>query len=67
LPRRAIGWLGQLVQSQSAILSYIDVFWIFAIVAALMVPVALLLLRAIELRPGPRCPLMHAQCTAPNA
>jgi hypothetical protein len=40
------------VQSQSAILSYIDVFWIFAIVAALMVPVALLLLRAIELRPG---------------
>jgi MFS transporter, DHA2 family, multidrug resistance protein len=50
--RRAIGWLGQLVQSQSAILSYIDVFWMFAIVAALMVPVALLLLRAIELRPG---------------
>jgi hypothetical protein len=39
----------------------------FTIIAALMVPVALLLLRAIELRPEPRCPLMHAQSTVPNA
>jgi MFS transporter, DHA2 family, multidrug resistance protein len=46
--RQAIGWIGQLVKSQAQLLSYIDVFWALAVVAALMVPVALLL------RPIPR-------------
>jgi DHA2 family multidrug resistance protein len=38
---RAIGWIGQLVQSQSVLLSYLDVFWAAALFSALMVPVAL--------------------------
>jgi DHA2 family multidrug resistance protein len=45
--QQAIGWLGQLVQDQSSLLSYIDVFWAFAVIAALLVPLALLLLRAV--------------------
>ncbi len=40
---RAIGWLGQLVQSQASILAYMDVFWSFAIFATLMIPLALVL------------------------
>ena len=45
---QAIGWVGQLVQSQSALLAYIDVFWAYAVFAALMVPLALFLLRRID-------------------
>lgn len=45
--KQAIGWLSQLVQDQSSLLSYIDVFWAFAVIAALLVPFALLLLRAV--------------------
>jgi DHA2 family multidrug resistance protein len=48
--RQAVGWLGQLVQDQSSLLSYIDVFWVFAVLAALLIPVALLLLQPIEQR-----------------
>jgi DHA2 family multidrug resistance protein len=48
--RQALGWLGQLVQAQSALLSYIDVFWSFAVVAALLIPVALLLLGSVSRR-----------------
>jgi DHA2 family multidrug resistance protein len=48
--RQAIAWLGNEVQTQAALLSYIDVFWVFAIAAALMVLVALVLLRSIKLR-----------------
>jgi len=33
--RRAYGWLAQQVQAQASLLSYIDVFWGFAMVAAL--------------------------------
>jgi DHA2 family multidrug resistance protein len=40
---QAMGWLGQLVQNQSSLLSYIDVFWVFGAVAILLVPLALLL------------------------
>jgi len=46
LPRG--GWLGQLLQDQSSLLSYIDVFWLFTVAVALMMPLALLLLRPIE-------------------
>jgi DHA2 family multidrug resistance protein len=47
---RAIEWLGQLVQTQTSLMSYIDVFWGFAIVAALLIPVALFLLQSIKHR-----------------
>jgi DHA2 family multidrug resistance protein len=40
---QAVGWLGQLVQNQSSLLSYIDVFWIFGTIAILLVPLAFLL------------------------
>ena len=33
--RQAYGWLAQQVQAQASLLSYIDVFWGFAMVAAL--------------------------------
>jgi MFS transporter, DHA2 family, multidrug resistance protein len=48
--RLAYGWLAQQVQAQASLLSYIDVFWGFAIVAALLIPVALVLLRSVEHR-----------------
>jgi DHA2 family multidrug resistance protein len=43
-----MAWIEQLVQSQASLLSYIDVFWGFALVAALMVPLALILLRPVR-------------------
>ncbi len=45
---QAIGWLGQLVQNQAALLSYIDVFWGFAVIAILLVPVALFVLQTVK-------------------
>jgi MFS transporter, DHA2 family, multidrug resistance protein len=44
-PSAAIGLIGQTVAQQSILLAYIDVFQDFAIVALLLAPVALLLLR----------------------
>ncbi|HEY7301689.1 MAG TPA: DHA2 family efflux MFS transporter permease subunit [Xanthobacteraceae bacterium] len=54
--REALGWIGMTIQNQAALLSYIDVFWMFAIAVAVFVPVALLLLR-----PGsqPSASVMH--------
>jgi MFS transporter, DHA2 family, multidrug resistance protein len=46
--REAIGWIGMAVQKQAALLSYIDVFWLFAIAVAVLIPVALLLLRPVS-------------------
>jgi DHA2 family multidrug resistance protein len=43
--QQAFDWIGQLVQDQASLLSYIDVFQALAVVAMLMVPVALLLRR----------------------
>ena len=51
--QRAIALIGQLVELQSAFLSYIDVFWAYAIVALLMILPALLLLRYVDLRAAP--------------
>jgi DHA2 family multidrug resistance protein len=45
--RQAVGWVAQQVQAQSSLLSYIDVFWGFAVAVALLIPVALLLLRPV--------------------
>jgi DHA2 family multidrug resistance protein len=41
--RRAIAQVGQMVQNQSALLAYMDVFFAFAVFAAIMVPLALTL------------------------
>jgi len=49
--RQAVGWVGQLVQGQASLLSYIDVFSTFAVGSALMIPVVLLLLRSTGQRP----------------
>jgi len=43
--RRAVGLIGQLVQSQAQLLAYIDVFWFYAAFAALMIVLALSLRR----------------------
>jgi len=38
---------------QATLLSYIDVFWGFAVIAILLIPAALVLLRSVELRHAP--------------
>ncbi len=44
---RAIGLIGQLVSGQAALLAYIDIFYSWAIFAAVLVPVVLLLVRRV--------------------
>jgi DHA2 family multidrug resistance protein len=51
--QHAIGWLGQVVQSQSVLLAYMDVFWACAIFAGVMVPLAFFLLRPIDRQAAP--------------
>jgi DHA2 family multidrug resistance protein len=51
--QRAYGMVGQLVQQQSMLMSYMDVFFTLAIVAALMSPLALILLRRVRLGAAP--------------
>jgi len=48
--QRAYALIEQLLQQQAALLSYVDVFFALAILAAVMSPVALILLRRV--RPG---------------
>ena len=40
--------IGQLIQAQATILAYIDVFHVCAIVAALMIPLVLILVRRVQ-------------------
>jgi len=49
---RAIGLLGQVVGRQAAILAYIDVFQLSAIMAAVLIPVVLIVVRRVQLAPG---------------
>jgi DHA2 family multidrug resistance protein len=49
----AVGWIGQLIGRQSTLLAYIDVFWASAVFAAIMVPLALLLLRPVDPHAAP--------------
>jgi DHA2 family multidrug resistance protein len=49
---QAMGFVGQLVQSQASILAYIDVFHVCAIVAALMIPIVLVLVRHVQIHRG---------------
>jgi DHA2 family multidrug resistance protein len=49
----ALGWIGQLIERQSTLLAYIDVFWAAAVFAAIMVPLALVLLRPVDPQAAP--------------
>jgi len=42
----ALAWIGQAIAQQANLLAYIDVFWVATCFAALMVPLALILLRS---------------------
>ena len=44
----AIGWIGQVIEQQASLLAYVDIFWLAAAFAALMAPLALLLLRRVD-------------------
>ena len=46
---RAMALIGQMIQTQAAILAYIDVFQLCAIAAALMIPLVLVLVRRINI------------------
>jgi DHA2 family multidrug resistance protein len=46
----AIALFGQLVEKQATILAYIDVFYICAVVAALMIPIVLIMVRRVQIR-----------------
>jgi MFS transporter, DHA2 family, multidrug resistance protein len=50
--RRAVVSLGLSVQSQSTLLAYIDVFWLYAVLALAMIPLALML-RRVDMRAAP--------------
>jgi DHA2 family multidrug resistance protein len=51
--RRAIGYIGQMISDQAALLGYIDIFYSWSVFAALLVPVTLLLIRRVGPRSGP--------------
>ncbi|HXX03889.1 MAG TPA: DHA2 family efflux MFS transporter permease subunit [Xanthobacteraceae bacterium] len=44
---RAIGYVGQTIADQAALMGYIDIFYTWAVVAALLVPAVLLLIRRV--------------------
>jgi MFS transporter, DHA2 family, multidrug resistance protein len=46
---QAMGFIGQLIQMQATIMAYIDVFHVCAIVAAVMIPLVLILVRRVNL------------------
>jgi DHA2 family multidrug resistance protein len=57
--QRAYAVIGQMVQTQSTLMSYIDVFWGYALVALLMTVPALLLLRRIDIGGARGAPAGH--------
>jgi MFS transporter, DHA2 family, multidrug resistance protein len=54
--QQAFGWIGQQVQSQATLLTYIDVFWALMLISAAAVPLALIL-RRVKL--GGPAPVAH--------
>jgi DHA2 family multidrug resistance protein len=44
----AIGYIAQLIDSQAALMAYIDIFFSWAIFAAILVPITLLLIRRVN-------------------
>ena len=47
---QAMGLIGQMMQTQATILAYIDVFYVCAIVAALMIPLVLIMVRRVQIQ-----------------
>jgi DHA2 family multidrug resistance protein len=47
-----MGLIGQMIRTQAALMAYIDVFYVCAIVAALMIPLVLLLVRRVQIQGG---------------
>jgi heme exporter protein D len=43
-----MGYIGHMIESQAAILAYIDIFYSWAIFAACLIPVVLLLIRRVR-------------------
>jgi DHA2 family multidrug resistance protein len=50
---QAIAWVGRTLQTQIDLLAYIDVFWMLAVIGALMIPLALII-KPIDLRAPPK-------------
>jgi hypothetical protein len=44
----AIGYIAQLIDGQAALMAYIDIFFSWAIFAAVLVPITLLLIRRVN-------------------
>ena len=49
---QAMGLIGQMIRTQAAIMAYIDVFYVCAIAAAVMIPLVLLLVRRVQVQGG---------------
>jgi DHA2 family multidrug resistance protein len=49
--QQAFAWIGEQVQTQAALLAYIDVFWTLMLISAATVPLALVL-RKVKLGTG---------------
>ena len=56
---KAMALIGQMIKSQATILAYIDVFHVCAIVAALMTPLVLVLVRRINIRASSAAAIGH--------
>ena len=54
----AFGYIGQLVSGQASLLAYIDIFYTWAVFAAFLIPVVLLLIRRVSTGAG-RATAMH--------
>ena len=50
--QQAIGWIGQQLQAQTSLLSYVDAFWVLTLVSLAAVPLALTL-RKVKLGGAP--------------
>jgi MFS transporter, DHA2 family, multidrug resistance protein len=50
---QAVAWIGQTLQQQVDLLAYIDVFWLLAVVGAIMVPIAMMI-KPIDLAAPPK-------------
>jgi DHA2 family multidrug resistance protein len=49
---QAMGVFGQMINTQATNMAYIDVFYVCAIAAAVMIPLVLLLVRRVQIQPG---------------
>jgi DHA2 family multidrug resistance protein len=49
---QAMGLIGQMIRTLAALMAYIDVFYVCAITAALMIPLVLLLVRRVQIQGG---------------